>query len=274
MKKYFFGVSLLAFLSLAVNRLRRGMGAALLLTGLPGSGKTSFAKAMAAELGAGFHYYSCTPNKQRDLLFDFDVSGIIKRENAWLKGPAWQAFEESAKGKFAVLLIDEIDKASQDFDAFLLRLLEEWSFASPEGEAKADPSRIAVVITSNGRRKLRPEVLRRCQRIHVEVPTGDRLREIILQEAGRAVPKGLLDLVVRMGEAVRKASEESAPSPKEMAHCIVDLLCLAESGCHDAEVWGEVAVSYLVKKGGGAALGQAVGFKKWTRALMSESMKQ
>lgn len=274
MKKYFFSSSLLAFLNLTVNRLRRGMGASLLLTGAPGAGKTSFAKAMANELGGSFHYYSCTPNKSQDLLFDYDVSGIIKRENAWRKGAAWKAFEGASNGLFAVLLIDEIDKATEDFDSFLLRLLEEWSFESPEGEVKADPTRIAVVLTSNGRRKLRPEVLRRCQRVSLELPTGDRLRQIILQEAGREVPPGLLDLVIRMGEAVRKASEESAPSPKELALLIVDLLCLAESGCDDAEVWRQVAVSYLVKKGGGAALGEAVGFKKWPRALMSEAKKK
>lgn len=272
--KYVFSAALAVFLRLAVARMQRGVGAVLMLEGPPGGGKTSFARALAQELGAELEYYSGSPDKERDLLYEIDVQGVLKRENAWVPGAAWKAFEASSQGRFAVLLIDEVDKTHPGFDAFLLRLLEEWTFRSPDGtEVKADPSKIAVVMTSNGRRELRPEVLRRSQRIHLPLPTGDRLKTIVRQLAEPAqVRDGLLDLVIRIGNIVRGADGEQAPSPKELANACVDFAILAHDQVLDEQVWREVAVSWLVKSGGAALIDKATNFK-WLRAIMSEARK-
>ena len=269
--EYHFSPALRTFLGLAEKRMEAGHGCTLLLEGPPGGGKTAFAKTLGEYLGGDCHYYSGSPDKERDLLYEIDVQGVLKRESAWVEGPAWTAFRESGEGRYAVLLIDEVDKTSPGFDAFLLRLLEEYAFRSPSGETvSADPAKLAVVLTTNGRRKLRPEVLRRCQRIAVPLPENGRLERIIRQIAGCAIPDGLMSVVVRIGDAVRKEAAEDAPSPKEMALCCVDLIALCEGGTADADIVREVAASWLVKSGGTAALDKIVAFR-WARALMREA---
>lgn len=191
-----------------------------------------------------------------------------------MPGPAWQAFEASARGEFAVLLVDEVDKTNPGFDAFLLRLLEEWTFRSPEGEEiRANPARLAVVLTTNGRRHLRPEVLRRCQRVQVPVPENGRLHKIIRQIAGTPIPDNLLELAIRLGRVVGEKDEEQRPSPKELALLCIDLLTLVNSDEDNLDIWQSVAASWLVKSGGPQFLDKAVKFR-WAQALRNEAGKK
>lgn len=272
---YFFSPALGTFLKLAEARMSRGQGAVLLLEGPPGGGKTAFAQALADHLDARLHYYAGAPDRERDLLYEVDVSGVLRRENAWVPGPAWQSFVESADGP-SVLLIDEVDKTNPGFDAFLLRMLEDWAFRSPDGETiHADPAKLAVVLTSNGRRELRPEVLRRCQRVPMPLPDNGRLRDIVRQIAGDVeLPDALLSILFRIADAVRRTDPELAPSPKELAHCACDLLELAVAGTQEEFLWKEVAASWLVKGGGVAKLDELVKNFRWARALRTEAQRE
>lgn len=273
-EQYFFSAALAAFLKLTISRMNRGLGACLYLLGLPGCGKTSFARAIARELGATFYHYKCNSDERRNLLFDTDVDGVLKRENAWVKGKAWRAFEDSARGQYAVLLLDEFDKASDGFIGFLLTLLEEWHFDDPQGNRiQADLSKICVVITSNGNKEPKPEMLRRCQRIEVPLPTGERLHQIMNEIAGQTLPTGLRDLVIRLGDAIRASDAGNAPSPKEMALCCLDLLELGASAeTVDTEIYRQVAASWLVKKGGPQAIDKIVKYS-WAKGLRTEAQR-
>ena len=258
---------------LVKKRISLGLGATLLLEGPPGSGKTSFVKELARQLSGKLYPYFCAPDKERNLLYDPDIKGIIRRETAWVPGPCWEAFIASNNGS-VVLLIDEVDKASPGFDAFLLWILEEYSFRSPEGETiKANHGNTVVCLTTNGRRELRPEVLRRCQRISFKSPNIERMKEIILSiiSGTYQVPGGLLDVICRIGIAIRQISEERAPSPKELANLLIDLLTLKESGVMDAAIVKEVAASWLFKSP--ADLESFHPGYRWARAIQKELEK-
>jgi len=169
-------------------------------------------------------------------------------------------------------LIDEIDKTNPGFDAFLLRLLEEWTFRGPGGdEIGGDPTKLAVVLTTNGRRKLRPEVLRRCQRVDIPLPEAERLCAIIRQIAGVSIPENVLDLVIRIGNRVRQDDAENAPSPKELALCILDLFALKSAHIKDVQIWREIGTSWLTKSGGSGHINRVTGFN-WAKALKKEVM--
>lgn len=258
-------------ISMVSNRLFRGFGATLILTGPPGGGKTSFAKELARQLGATFHYYASGPDKSRDLLYEPDVGGIIRREAAFVKGAAWKAFEDSISGP-SVLLIDEVDKTDKGFDSFLLRLLEEWNFTDPEGNTvSADPKNIVVVMTTNGRRELSPEVLRRGQRVEVPLPTGKKHRQIVSSIAGGGLPAGLVDLLCKIGEKLAKEIDpEMAPSPKELALCGIDMVELAKAD-FDHELIRQIAGSWL-SKDGLEGLDKTLKYN-WARALYKEAQK-
>ena len=244
--QYILSPSLEVFITLAQKRMESGRGVVLLLEGPPGGGKTSFAKELARRLGGPLFFYSCAPDRERDLLYEIDVRGVLRRENAWVPGAAWQAFKASHAGP-VVLLIDEVDKAHPGFDAFLLRLLEEFSFRSPEGDTiSASAENCVVVLTTNGRRELRPEVLRRCQRLYLPLPDKARMKEIVLAIAKQEIPAGLLDLVVRLGMKLQSEDPEMAPSPKELAYLALDILALQGQQV-EAKIVEEVASSWLFK---------------------------
>ena len=284
---YLFSKKLQTFAELATTRMSMGLGAVLLLQGEPGGGKTEFALAVARRLKnpdgthATFHKYQCAPDRERNLLYDYDMDGIVRREGAWIAGPAWEAFEASQTG-FSVLLIDEVDKTHPNFDAFLLELLEQMQFRAPMKNVEnqpfnvyGNPNNLMIILTSNGRRELRQEVLRRCQRIAVPYPERPRLDNIIQGIATGAeapLPQGLLNLLIRVGAQLRKDNAENAPSPKEMALCGIDMLVLGYHKIIDPEIWRDVAVSYMVKDGTAMVIDKAMKFR-WAKAFMTEVYK-
>lgn len=238
-------------LSLAIKKMKRGQGWVALLEGPPGGGKTSLASEFAQRIGAQIFRYDCAKDSNRGLLYEPNVHAIVTREGeTWQVGPAWSAFAFSHNGN-AVLLIDEADKSDEDFDAFLLRLTDEFAFTSPYGEVVyGRPENIAIIITSNGKRKFRPELLRRCQRLHISYPATELQTDIIksiCRPYGVDLPKGLIACLIKIGTAIgQTVSPELRPSMKELAYLGMDCMELSEQTA-DKSAYSAVAPTYLFK---------------------------
>ncbi len=169
----------------AVN-VALSVGAPLLLTGEPGTGKTQVAYYLAwyFELeDAHFPLFVRSTTTAEDLLYRFDAvaylhaasdpareGGGLDRERFIERGPLWKAYDEPGP---SLVLIDEIDKAPRDFPNDLLNVLDQHQFSVPERKDPEPVRRRAqappiVVITSNSERRLPEPFLRRCIFHHIE----------------------------------------------------------------------------------------------------------
>ncbi|TAK47920.1 MAG: MoxR family ATPase [Xanthobacteraceae bacterium] len=217
-----------AFLSLA-------MGRPLFLEGEAGVGKTEIAKALAAALGrrlirlqcyegldissAAYEWNSAAQmiairlaeavgeSDRERLAHDvFDERYLIKR-------PLLQALEPDPSGA-PVLLIDEIDRADEAFEAFLLEILSDFQVTIPEFGTVRAATPPLVVITSNRTREIHDALKRRCLYHWVDYPTAEREMAIV-QARLPDVPVKLARQVVAFVQALRRQDLFKAPGVAE-----------------------------------------------------------
>ena len=207
------------------------MGRPLLLEGEPGVGKTEVGKTLARMLGAELIRLQCYEGiDSAQALYEWDYSrqllyartlqaGEIEPEQrvAELYGPEFllerPLLRAIRAGAGAVLLIDELDRADDEFEAFLLEVLSEYAVTVPELGPIAAAEPPAVVITSNRTRELHDALKRRCLYHWIEFPDLEREVEIIRlrapgvsEQLARSVAAAVarlreLDLVKRPGAA-------------------------------------------------------------------------
>jgi MoxR-like ATPase len=159
-----------------------------------------------------------------------------------IRRPLLQALEHPGP-RPAVLLVDEIDRADDDFEAFLLELLAEAAVTIPEiGTIRATHPPI-IVLTSNRTRDLHDAVKRRCLYHWIEYPSAERVVEIVR----RRVPGSAQVLAVQVADAVARLRDSDVQKPPGIAEAIDWLRALDLLGVErlDAAVAGRTLGSVL-----------------------------
>jgi MoxR-like ATPase len=219
----------------------------LLLEGEAGVGKTEAGKSLASVLDTPLVRLQCYDgidaaealyewNYPRQLLSirlaDASGSEISEEElfgsDYLIRRPLLRALEHPGP-RPAVLLIDEIDRADDDFEAFLLELLADAAVTIPEiGTVRATHPPV-IVLTSNRTRDLHDAVKRRCLYHWIDYPTPEREVEIVR----RRVKGASATLAVQVADAVARIRDSDVQKPPGVAEAIdwvaaLDLLGVEE----------------------------------------------
>jgi MoxR-like ATPase len=219
----------------------------LLLEGEAGVGKTEVAKALAKVHATELIRLQCYEgldqssalyewNYQRQLLAiqahrgADSIEDQVFSEKYLLERPLLAAIR---RPQAPVLLIDEIDRADDEFEAFLLELLSDFQVSIPELGTIPAVTIPHVVLTSNGTRELSDALRRRCLYHYVDYPDVDRETRIILARVVGASPSLSLQ-VARMVEGVRKEELRKVPGVAETLDWAAALIGLDISDLHDA----------------------------------------
>ena len=219
-------------LSMALH-IALSLGRPLLLEGAAGVGKTDIARTLAMAYDTRLIRLQCYEgldaaqaiyewNYQRQLLAiraaaeDGETGKAIEArlfsEEYLLQRPLLQAIRQPVA---PVLLIDEIDRADEAFEAYLLEVLSDFQITVPEMGTITATTRPIVILTANGTRDLSDALRRRCIYAHVEYP--DRITELaILQTRCPDVTAHLGDQIIGFVQALRKEDLEKKPGVAEM----------------------------------------------------------
>ncbi|WP_088289088.1 MoxR family ATPase [Kineosporia sp. A_224] len=221
------GLATAAYVALSLDR-------PLLLEGEVGVGKTEIAKVLATMLGRRLIRLQCYEGiDPAQALYEWDYARQLLQVRALsqhdltddgtvdrLYGPEFLVerplLAAVRAGDGAVLLIDEVDRADDEFEAFLLEVLSDFQISIPEIGTVVAPSPPLVVLTSNRTRELHDALKRRCLYHWVGYPTPEREAEIILARA----PEAADGLVAQVVAAVNRLRDMELSKPPGVAESI------------------------------------------------------
>ena len=212
------GLATAAYLALA-------LGKPLLLEGSPGVGKTEAAKAIAAVLGRRLIRLQCYegidasaalyewnyPRQMLAIRQAGEESIDIYGETFLIERPMLASLRAPDS---TVLLIDEIDRADQEFEAFLLEFLSDFQISIPERGTVRAAERPVVVLTSNRTRDLHEALRRRCVYHWIDYPTAEREARIVMMRASSVAESTARAVVAAVGR-LRREPLSKAPGIAE-----------------------------------------------------------
>ena len=234
------GLAMSVYLALQLRR-------PLFLEGEAGVGKTEVAKALSSALNARLIRLQCYEgldvsqavyewNYSRQLLHIrlLEASGNVDRQDAekelfseefLIKRPLLQALEGAGP---TVLLIDELDRADEEFEGYLLEMLSDFQITIPEiGTYKADEPPI-VVITSNRTREIHDALKRRCLYYWIDYPDLDKEMQIVRSKVPAAEQR-LAEQVTAFVQELRSTELYKVPGVAETLDWTAALVSLNEN---------------------------------------------